>query len=161
MVCTQCIYRQHDYLRFDDDLPQLQFQLHLYAGSYLVLQPIGMHSQQFHRHLDCVRFCAQYVSVVHQQVMRKRDCHLTIKAKKSHLEISLSQVDNDTIDTTAFKYNSTLFENHPKCRILMFEVWYFPPIFVLLKLTCLVTLFDRKLQVYKNSPKWTIFGIFN
>ena len=33
--------------------------------------------------------------------------------------------------------------------------------FVLLKLTCLVTLFDRKLQVFKNSPKCTIFGIFN
>ena len=33
--------------------------------------------------------------------------------------------------------------------------------FVLLKLTCLVTLFDRKLHVFKNSPKWTIFGIFN
>ena len=31
----------------------------------------------------------------------------------------------------------------------------FQPIFVLLKLTCLVTLFDRKLQ------EWTIFGIFN
>ena len=29
------------------------------------------------------------------------------------------------------------------------------------KLTCLVTLFDRKLQVFKNSPKWTILGIFN
>ena len=42
-----------------------------------------------------------------------------------------------------------------------FEFWHFSPIFVLLKLTCLVTLFDRKLQVYKNSPKWTIFGIFN
>ena len=74
-----------------------------------------MHSQQFHRHLDCVRFCAQYVSVVHQQVMRKRDCHLTIKAKKSHLEIS--QVDNDTIDTIAFKYSCTLFEKYLKCRI--------------------------------------------
>ena len=31
----------------------------------------------------------------------------------------------------------------------------------ILKLTCLVTLFDRKLQVFINSPKWTIFGIFN
>ena len=41
------------------------------------------------------------------------------------------------------------------------EFWHFPPIFVLLKLTCLVTLSDRKLQVFKNSPKWTIFGIFN
>ena len=42
-----------------------------------------------------------------------------------------------------------------------FEFWHLPPIFVLLKLTCLVTLFDRKIQVFKNSPKWTIFGIFN
>ena len=42
-----------------------------------------------------------------------------------------------------------------------FEFWHFPPIFVLLKLTCLVTLYDRKLQVFKNSPKWIIFGIFN
>ena len=53
------------------------------------------------------------------------------------------------------------FENYSKCRIWIFEFWHFPPIFVLLKLTCLVTLFDRKLQVFKNSPKWTIFGIFN
>ena len=30
-----------------------------------------------------------------------------------------------------------------------------------IKLTCLVTLFDRKLQVFKNSPKLTIFGIFS
>ena len=55
----------------------------------------------------------------------------------------------------------TLLENHPKCRIWIFEFWHFPPIFALLKLTCLVTLFDHKLQVFKNSPKWTIFGIYN
>ena len=42
-----------------------------------------------------------------------------------------------------------------------FEFWHFSPIFVLLKLTCLVTLFDRKLQVFKNSPKWTTFDIFS
>jgi len=35
-----------------------------------------------------------------------------------------------------------------------FEFWHFTPIFVS-KLTCLVTLFDRKLQVFKNSPKLT------
>ena len=29
--------------------------------------------------------------------------------------------------------------------------------FVLFKLTCLVTLSDRKLQVFKNSPKLIIF----
>ena len=28
-------------------------------------------------------------------------------------------------------------------------------------MTSLVALFDRKLQIFKNSPKWTIFGIFN
>ena len=44
---------------------------------------------------------------------------------------------------------------------LNFQFWHFPPIFVLLKLTGLVTLFDRKIQVFKNSPKWTILGIFN
>ena len=31
--------------------------------------------------------------------------------------------------------------------------WHLPPIFVLLKLTCLVTLFDRKLQVLKKLAK--------
>ena len=54
---------------------------------------------------------------------------------------------------------STHSENHTKCRIWIFQSWHFPPIFVLLKLTCLVTLFDRKLQAFKNSPTWTIFGI--
>ena len=29
-----------------------------------------------------------------------------------------------------------------------FEFWHFPPIFVLLKLTCLVTLFERKLHFF-------------
>ena len=55
---------------------------------------------------------------------------------------------------------NTLFENYSKCRIWIFEFWHFPPIFVLLKLTCLVTLFDRKLQVFKNSPKMHHFWHF-
>ena len=37
----------------------------------------------------------------------------------------------------------------------------FSPIFGLLKMTWLVILFDRKLQVFKNWPKWTFLGIFN
>ena len=32
---------------------------------------------------------------------------------------------------------------------------------VLLKLTCLVALFDSKFQLFQTSPKWTIFGIFD
>ena len=42
-----------------------------------------------------------------------------------------------------------------------FNFGNFSPIFVLLKLTCLVTLFDRKLQIFKNSPKLAIFGNLN
>ena len=42
-----------------------------------------------------------------------------------------------------------------------FEFWHFPPIFVLLIVTSLVILFDRKLQIFKNSSKWTNFGIFD
>ena len=49
----------------------------------------------------------------------------------------------------------------PNVALENFEFWHFPPIFDLLKLTCLVTLFGHKLQFFKNSPKWTIFGIFN
>ena len=56
---------------------------------------------------------------------------------------------------------ATLFENYSKCRTLNFEFWHFLPIFVLLNLTCLVTLFVHKFQVFKNSQKLTIFGIFN
>ena len=50
--------------------------------------------------------------------------------------------------------DSTLFENHSKCRISIFQFWHFLPIFVLLKLTCLVALFDPKLQFFRNSPKF-------
>ena len=62
---------------------------------------------------------------------------------------------------TNFVNTLTLFENCSKCHIWIFKLWHFPPIFVQLKLACLVTLFDRKLQVFKNSPKLSIFGIFN
>ena len=39
----------------------------------------------------------------------------------------------------------TLFGNYSKCRVWILALWQFQPIFVLLKLICLVTLFDRKL----------------
>ena len=42
-----------------------------------------------------------------------------------------------------------------------FEFGLFQPIFVQFKLTCLVTMFDSKLHVFKNLAKWTIFGIFD
>ena len=65
-------------------------------------------------------------------------------------------------------YSNLLKNQNPKMRFcefsdltLFFQFWHFPPIFVLLKVTYLITLFDRKLQVFQNSPKWTIFDIFN
>ena len=35
-----------------------------------------------------------------------------------------------------------LLENQPKCLIEFFQFWHFPPSFIHVKLTCLVTLFD-------------------
>ena len=51
----------------------------------------------------------------------------------------------------------TLFENHPKCRILAFSINFCP---IEINVTCLITVFDRKLQVFKNSSKLTILGLF-
>ena len=61
---------------------------------------------------------------------------------------------------SCFFKGHTMFENYPKCLIWVFRLWHFPPIFALLKLTCLVTLFDRKLQIFINSPNWQFFSIF-
>ena len=48
-----------------------------------------------------------------------------------------------------------------KVSHLNFSILAFTTNFVLLKVICLVTLFDSKFQVFKKSPKWTIFRIFN
>ena len=48
-------------------------------------------------------------------------------------------------DFSTYLHTSTLFENHWKCHIWIFVFWHFPIIFVLSKLTCLVTLFDHKI----------------
>ena len=45
---------------------------------------------------------------------------------------------------------NTLFEKDSKCRIW---IWHFPSICGLLKLTCLVTLIDRKLQFFNSKCK--------
>ena len=45
---------------------------------------------------------------------------------------------------------NTLFEKDSKCRIW---IWHFPSICGLLKLTCLVTLIDRKLQFCNSKCK--------
>ena len=59
----------------------------------------------------------------------------------------------------AFSSNAHYLKIAQSVAFESLNFWHFLPIFVLLRLTCLVTLFDSKLQVFKNSPKLTIFGI--
>ena len=104
------------------------------------------------------------------------DMTLALKQKEAQIrkrdeEIASlhSQVNTSCITEIQLKYNKTendrtrdsRFENRSKFRFWIFEFCHFPPICVLLKVTCLVTLFDRNLQVFKNWPNQTIFGIFN
>ena len=70
------------------------------------------------------------------------------------------------LGTYAFSLTLCTFLNFPQCLKItqnvafIFFFWHFPSIFILLKVICRVTLFDRKLQVYTKSPKLTIFGLF-
>ena len=50
----------------------------------------------------------------------------------------------------------TVFKNHRKCRIWVFHFLASSINFWPIKIHLCVTLFDRKLQVIKNLPKWTI-----
>ena len=88
------------------------------------------------------------ISRVYMRFIKYTNLHQ--KCKRDLNKIFSHQIKNRKVSSKLSK----LFENCLKCRILIFQFWHLPPIFVLLKLTYLVTLFDRKLQV-------TIFGIFN
>ena len=61
-----------------------------------------------------------------------------LKLSKLHLKIGI-----------IYLLGRTMFENSPKYLIFNFDV--FP--FALFKLACLVLLFARKIQAFKNSPK--------
>ena len=56
-----------------------------------------------------------------------------------------------------FLHRPTVVENYSK--LSHFEFWHFPLIFVLLKLTCLVTLIDCKIEVFKNLAKLIILAV--
>ena len=56
---------------------------------------------------------------------------------------------------------STMLGNYPKCRKWILQFWHVPSIFVLLKVTCLVTLFERKLQVFKISLNWPFLAFLS
>ena len=93
-----------------------------------------------------------------------------LKHDEKLLQQNYSFTRRDTCLAVFLKINqkllvATYLQAFPHClkitQTVAFEFCHFPLIFVLLKLTCLVTLFDRKLQVFKNSPKWTIFFLFS
>ena len=56
-----------------------------------------------------------------------------------------------------FQHNLQCLKITQNVTFEFFNFGIFHQFFVLLKLTCLVTLFNLKLQVFKKSPKWTIF----
>ena len=82
-------------------------------------------------------------------------CHFV---KMYCMKLFLNKVPSKKYTMNHFMSESTkatLDENHQKCRIWIFQFWHFPPIFVLLKVTCLVTLLG-----FQKSPKWTNFWHF-
>ena len=70
------------------------------------------------------------------------------------------------VNETFLGYFQTLWSRLIKAHCLKitqnvaFEFWHFPSIFVLLKLNCLVTLFDRKLQILQKLAKMNHFWHF-
>ena len=79
-----------------------------------------------------------------------------------HLYLSLIETTSQGLKITQnVSFNIASEASYVYIKVSHFEFWHFSLIFVVLKVTCLVTLFSRKLQVFKKSPKLTIFGIFN
>ena len=82
------------------------------------------------------------------------------EGKIRKIEFSVKNFCGKFVKIETFASFCTVFEKSEKCHSRTFQFWHFPPIFVLLTLTCLVTLFDRKLQIFKTSPKIDHFWHF-
>ena len=63
-------------------------------------------------------------------------------------------------DITHTKKSYSYEQNYNKTSSFYVQFWHFPPIFVLLKVTCLVTLFDHKLQVFLKLAEIDYFWHF-
>ena len=83
-------------------------------------------------------------------------------SSKGSMSSSLTKTSTLFLDYQQVQFsNFSILKIYKNFAVELFNFWHFPPIFVLLKMTYLVTLFDPKLKVFKNSSKWTIFGIFD
>ena len=92
-------------------------------------------SQQSHQPYFWSQLQFQAFSILNE----KRDTHTVWGNFPAKIWINPVWGINDT---------ATVIESYSKCRNWIFELWHFPSI-----LTCLVTLFDRKLHIFKNSLK--------
>ena len=115
-----------------------------------------LHQNCAKRSLLETRFTASLRSIIKEHEKEPRNC--------SHFQQPPPCCGRLMLQTIKF-YFQLNFSPRTQCLKItqnvafeFFEFWHFPPIFVLLKLNCLVPLFDRKLQVIKNSPKWTILA---
>ena len=70
------------------------------------------------------------------------------------IEIQMDVYDFFMLEILYHKVFSSAWMN------IIFQFWHFPPIFVQLKLSCLVTLRDHKLKVFKHLPKYGSFLAF-
>ena len=68
-------------------------------------------------------------------------------------ELEMIQIQQTRKKNNVWK-SPKMSKSTKKYHIWIITFWHFPTSFVPLKLTYLVALFDHKLQVTKNSPKW-------
>ena len=127
---------------FNGDLNELVENTGLHKGKVLVLWPWGYQENS-------------PVCCPADELMRYVHDHNMLEVRQSLQFQSKFQTHAKYVqENVAGQLNATLEEItfvgvHNRRTVRIF--WHFPPNFDLLKLTCLVTLFDRKLQVFKNS----------
>ena len=109
--------------------------------------------------LNGFTFCLQFYleSLDEHWVLFKAQC-LKI-TKMSHFEIG--HFPPFYVLITNEMSGNTFLPSSPKMAYLTFSILAFSTNFCPLKLTCLVTLFDWKLQAFKTLAKLIIFGILN
>ena len=74
----------------------------------------------------------------------------------------LASISNNPKIKSNFKWSIvTVFENHPKCRIRIFQFWYFSPIFCLFKSDLSGNTVWLQASGFQKLAKVTILGTFN